>query len=218
MTKYQQWPRGLEWPYSQVPRHSGRLPRNLSECMYPHEILVQSQAIKETANRADNHQAPPKHKAVLRQGDSRPPVHLSKFPCSNQPAAIRGTGDQVTAKGASCSGDSHIYVSTLFVLLLTCLNSPAPIGPPPDSARLDLSFWQVYGNMIKERPGGEIGRRASLRCWWAQALAGSNPVPGIIFLRDQPLTIYRLSADFRYNTFGYWLRVRIMPDGRPKGR
>ncbi len=34
--------------------------------------------------------------------------------------------------------------------------------------------------MLQCRPGGEIGRRASLRCWWAQALAGSNPVPGII--------------------------------------
>ena len=42
-----------------------------------------------------------------------------------------------------------------------------------------LRFSEVYGKMLQSRPGGEIGRRASLRCWWAQALAGSNPVPGI---------------------------------------
>ena len=35
-----------------------------------------------------------------------------------------------------------------------------------------------YISDLENRPGGEIGRRASLRCWWAQALAGSNPVPG----------------------------------------
>ncbi len=41
-----------------------------------------------------------------------------------------------------------------------------------------MRFYPFYGNMLQSRPGGEIGRRASLRCWWAQALAGSNPVPG----------------------------------------
>ncbi len=36
-------------------------------------------------------------------------------------------------------------------------------------------------DVTTSRPGGEIGRRTSLRCWRAQALAGSNHVPGTFF-------------------------------------
>ena len=36
-------------------------------------------------------------------------------------------------------------------------------------------------------PGGGIGRRASLRCWWEKSLGGSSPLLGIHV--DDPLAI-----------------------------
>ena len=43
------------------------------------------------------------------------------------------------------------------------------------------------------RPGGGIGRRASLRGWWEQSRAGSNPVPGILLILNllyRPIQIF----------------------------
>ena len=57
--------------------------------------------------------------------------------------------------------------------------------------------------MLQSRPGGEIGRRASLRCWWAQALAGSNPVPGIISHANRSSAIAKRRTQTRQvNWFG----------------
>ena len=85
---------------------------------------------------------------------------------------------RVDRRRRSMSGRQPLLCASRMCSTLYFLKTPALIGPQPDSARLRLRFFQVYGKMLHYRPGGEIGRRASLRCWWAQALAGSNPVPG----------------------------------------
>ena len=60
-------------------------------------------------------------------------------------------------------------------------------------------------------PVGEIGRRATLRGWWSQGCAGSNPVLGTRF--PPPRAARRW--DFFYLRYSHWGRIQL---NTPKSR